>query len=1002
MRDETYKYWAFISYSHRDQAWAEWLHHALETYSVPRRLVGRESAAGPVPRRLFPVFRDQEELPSTPDLSGAIDQALSQSRYLIVIASPYAAVSKWVDQEIARFRALGRGDRILCLIVDGEPHAGLLPDRGQLECFPPSLRGEGGLEPIAADVRSGKDGKPAARLKLIAGLLGVGLDELRRRERRRRLLQNLGLAGVCTLSAVVLAGLWHMQQGEKKEALAQQALRTHIEAVYENGRQELLAHNQARAAVYLDEAYKLGVDTPALRFMLARAMRIVESEKRAFQTGNPVTAVRLSPDGKRLFSRGADNIVRVWDAGTGHKYFEFGLPAGAKIAGPRFSRDNRLLYMFAVPRDSATGYLGIWDADSGRQVANITTAPSIARTFNPFGDQDRLVAYLAPDGAAEIIQLDSGRVLRHLNGAYTVAGFSRDGRNLLTGLANGEVQKWDQAGLHKLQSFSGLQSPIIEIDDTENGALVAASARDGSVRAWQAADGALRVIGGHPSPRPWMIFNLDGNRLFTGATDGVRVWDTANGSLVYAMQFAGSSGFRFDITSSGRWILASSTSRLAMQDLQSGLELFTLDGNRGLAGARDVSEDDREIATGGPDGRVVLWDTPRIPDAEFRHPVDFEHLEKLGLLGVASVYDHAGGRIFTGAADGKLRAWDARSGGAIFVADTDSQGVNTLDVSDDDQQVLSGGEADGIKLWEARSGRLLRGFDCNHKQVLSAAFSRGGRYVLGVVYGGDARVWEAATGEVIGSFPHAEAGVARFTPDGARLALGGEGRIGLWDLTQRRYLWTQSLPARQGSASPMIAAMDFSGDGSRLLAASTGSDAFVFDVNGGGRISARLSEPSASNLLSARFDPAGRLAVFGDASGVALMWRLADGKTWILRGHAGEVRTAEFSRDSSFVLTSSIDATARVWDAATGQLLDVIAEHGSPMPRTPFSAASLGPDGDSVLTGSTDGVIRLWKMRKESRSPQQIESVLRCRVPWRLDGESLAPATPDDAACAGD
>src|ERR1700757_2553317 len=113
MGDEPYKYRAFISYSHRDQAWGEWLHRALETYRVPRRLVGRAGPDGPVPRRLYPVFRDQEELASSPDLSAAIDQALRQSQCLILVASPYAAVSKWVDQEIARFRALGRGGRIL-------------------------------------------------------------------------------------------------------------------------------------------------------------------------------------------------------------------------------------------------------------------------------------------------------------------------------------------------------------------------------------------------------------------------------------------------------------------------------------------------------------------------------------------------------------------------------------------------------------------------------------------------------------------------------------------------------------------------------------------------------------------------------------------------------------------------------------------------------------------------------------------------------------------------
>ena len=71
------KYWAFISYSHQDRAWAEWLHKAVETYRVPRRLVGRPSRNGPTPSRLFPVFRDRDELPGSADLGRNIDEACS-------------------------------------------------------------------------------------------------------------------------------------------------------------------------------------------------------------------------------------------------------------------------------------------------------------------------------------------------------------------------------------------------------------------------------------------------------------------------------------------------------------------------------------------------------------------------------------------------------------------------------------------------------------------------------------------------------------------------------------------------------------------------------------------------------------------------------------------------------------------------------------------------------------------------------------------------------------
>ena len=211
--DADYKYWAFISYSHSDEQWAQWLHKELETYRVPRRLVGRRNAFGSVPRRIFPVFRDREELPGAFDLGSNLTDALRLSRNLIVICSPRSAASHWVNEEIKLYKSMGREDRVLCLIVEGEPNASDRPDLGLPECFPPALRfrvgADGQLtevrtEPIAADARKGKDGRENSKLKLLAGVLGVGFDELKQREQRRVRHQRLRRAGAVFASLVLL------------------------------------------------------------------------------------------------------------------------------------------------------------------------------------------------------------------------------------------------------------------------------------------------------------------------------------------------------------------------------------------------------------------------------------------------------------------------------------------------------------------------------------------------------------------------------------------------------------------------------------------------------------------------------------------------------------------------------------------------------------------------------------------------------------------------------
>jgi tetratricopeptide (TPR) repeat protein len=196
----------------RDKAWADWLHRSLESYRVPSRLVGKQTEAGVIPRRLNPVFRDREELASAAELGRKVNEALGQSENLIVICSPAAAASRWVNEEVLAYKRMGRGGRIFCVIVEGEPNASDLPGREAEECFCPALRcqlddqGQPGTkraEPVAADARPGKDGKANARLKLIAGMLDVGFDALKQREQHRKLRRMAAITGLALLVMAV-------------------------------------------------------------------------------------------------------------------------------------------------------------------------------------------------------------------------------------------------------------------------------------------------------------------------------------------------------------------------------------------------------------------------------------------------------------------------------------------------------------------------------------------------------------------------------------------------------------------------------------------------------------------------------------------------------------------------------------------------------------------------------------------------------------------------------
>lgn len=199
-----FQYKAFISYSHKDGRWAQWLLNALETYRLPSaktRGVGR-------------IFRDRDEAGAATDLKDEIQRALLASEHLIVIASPRSARSKYVQSEIEFFAAQNAGrsspGRILTLIVDGEPNVTGPGEPDPRECFPPALRGgltkSDGLpfEPLAADARPVGDGRTRALAKLVAGLMDLRYDTLVRRDLVRQRRVQLVVAA-STLSGLIIA-----------------------------------------------------------------------------------------------------------------------------------------------------------------------------------------------------------------------------------------------------------------------------------------------------------------------------------------------------------------------------------------------------------------------------------------------------------------------------------------------------------------------------------------------------------------------------------------------------------------------------------------------------------------------------------------------------------------------------------------------------------------------------------------------------------------------------
>ena len=134
------KYKAFISYSHKDEKFSTWLHKELEKYKTPKEL---QVSYPQISNKLYPIFRDREELQTSSNLNQNIIEALHNSTYLIVICSINSAKSQWVNKEIIDFKKAHREKKVLSIILDGEPNAKTKENfNDELECFPEALKYE--------------------------------------------------------------------------------------------------------------------------------------------------------------------------------------------------------------------------------------------------------------------------------------------------------------------------------------------------------------------------------------------------------------------------------------------------------------------------------------------------------------------------------------------------------------------------------------------------------------------------------------------------------------------------------------------------------------------------------------------------------------------------------------------------------------------------------------------------------------------------------------------
>ena len=178
------KYFAFISYSHFDKKKAKILHEKIENFRIPKNITNEGN--NKLPEKIKPVFLD-ETVSNFGKLETILKKELEDSRYLIVLCSPSAAQSHYVNSEVEYFIKLGRENRIIPIIIEGTPNPKTALEK---QCYPASL------DKSILGINFSKNKNSKDFVKIVTSLLDLKFDwfwdrEKRRQSKRRNILYLL-------------------------------------------------------------------------------------------------------------------------------------------------------------------------------------------------------------------------------------------------------------------------------------------------------------------------------------------------------------------------------------------------------------------------------------------------------------------------------------------------------------------------------------------------------------------------------------------------------------------------------------------------------------------------------------------------------------------------------------------------------------------------------------------------------------------------------------------
>lgn len=877
------KYFAFISYSHKDSELAKWLQHEFEYYELPATLFDerKDLHKEDFPKSFRPVFRDEDEL-SGGELKPQISEALADSEYLIVVCSPNSAQSLYVNKEIKEFINLSQVNkrRIFPFIVDGKPHQD--DEHKEMECFPKSLLELSNdvadpIELIAGDIKT--TGRDHAFVKILAGTLNE---------------KNIRFADLWNRYAIEKAEKERKERENKEKLLIAQS-----RFIAEKANSLLDEGNSYTARKLLLEVLPSDTqpDMP-LTIEAERALRDALKIDSAIIIGHTkqINSLSFSPNGKLIVSASNDKTIKLWDVFTGKLVNEF-IGHTEKVQTALFSPDGRFLVS-----TSGDDTIRLWDIGKGKQKG----APLVAHTVRSVPlvsdlDFNSIVPENSDITSFPVMNEPIEKHMINCTARVSFAAFSPNGKNLVSASEN-EIRIWDVAyGKQMREPLVGHTDTINSVQFNYDGSYIVSASDDQTIRLWDAATGKqLEVLSGHTSGVKYASFSPNGNEIVSASWDNtIRIWNITNNKH-YRIRHKNAEYTTF--SKDGKYIISAGWGTVKLIEARTRKQIKEFQGSIG-----SISDNSDYVVLSGYDNNIRLTEP-------FIKEFPQKKLSTNSRIAYCAIFSPNGRIVVSASSDNLLKIWDAETGILKDSYKFTLGAIHHLSFSPDGRLlIISSWESTRFYIWNIKTKQIVASYS-HDTGVNSAVFSPDGKFIVSASKDGIVKKWNLSTqeqeGEDMNALPiraHCDISVtynpcgnqfltvsrsvntiriwdsktceqicnticgrsANFSPDGKCLIIADDDSIKVLDLSSQEHIAVFYLKDIFGA----IDIVSFSPDGKYLLSATCWGQICIWDVMSCQIIDKWYVEGGVDNCIhSAIFSQNGKKILTASESGAIQIW----------------------------------------------------------------------------------------------------------------------------------